>query len=209
MHPIQALAAAAASAALAAGAFGGPITVSLSTDSSDGTPAELLKADFTFDIVGSTLSLIVENRTDTNAGGEAYDLTAAYFNAPSGVTLSDFSGPADWSFKTGEKVGTFGKFGFAVSADITGGNFLLPGDAMTFTWTVSGASDPADLVSVLSVIPPGDRPRNVAAKFMRGPGDDSAFGAGGVEIPTVLVPLPTGAAMALAGGACLLVRRRR
>lgn len=204
MKPACLFAAAAAVLAAAGGVVAAPVTINLSTDSSDSTPASLLNASFTFDIVGSTLSLVVQNNTNTNPGGQSFQMDAAYFNAPAGVSLSAFSGPSDWSYLTNQAADGFGSFRFAVVADNPPANFLLAGGAFTFTWTVSGTSDPMDFVTELSTIPPGSKPRNAAAKFVRGVGDDSAFGAGGV-----LIPLPSAAMMAAGGLVLTLPMRRR
>jgi len=126
-----------------------------------------------------------------------------YFNGPDGVTLS-FDGAPGWSFLTDAVVGIFGIFDFGIT-DGQGGSQsqIFPGETDSFTFTIlTGAPTDVDFVTYFSTIPPGDTPAIVAAKFVGGPGDDSAFGAA-VPAPGVL------ALMGVAGLVAARSRRRR
>jgi len=170
----------------------------LSNVSSDETDAALLSASMAFSISGTTLTLTVTNNT---ADPNAYHMNELYFNAPDDVTLS-FNGVVGWTMLTDQSANGFGTFDFAL-IDGTGNDKdqIAPAESVDFTFAIlSGTPTMDDFVTLFSTLPPGDMAARVAAKFVRGPGDDSAFGAN-IPAPGVLALL---GAASLAGG-----RRRR
>ena len=56
---------------------------------------------------------------------------------------------------------------------------MVAGETFVFELTIAGVGtfDMSDFAIELSQAPPGDTTALVAAKFVNGPGDDSAFGA--------------------------------
>lgn len=172
--------------------------ITLSQFSSDETDPALLSASFDFAVSGSMLTLSVTN--DTLAPND-YLISAVYFNAPDGVTLS-FDGLTGWTFLTDQGADGFGRHDFAL-IDGQGQNpaQIGPGETVLFSFTIlAGSPTPQSILSSFSVIPPGNQPVVVAAKFRAGPGDDSAFGAS--------IPAP-GALPLVLGGIALVNRRRR
>ena len=173
--------------------------ISMSMFSSDETDPGLLNATLDFSVVGSVLTLTVTNTTDNNPFGFEFDINEIYFNAPDTVTLSLVNIPG-WSLQTDVMADGFGVFSFAL-IDGQGGNpaQITPGEIQVFTLNIT-AGTPAklDFVSIFSDPPPGDRGAPIAAKFVNGNGDDSAYGA---------VPAP--GVLALLGVAGLLSGRRR
>jgi len=189
-----------AGVALGIAPFATASLITLSDYSSDETDASVLDATFEFEVVGFTLTLTVTN--DTLAPSE-FKMNALYFNAPDDVTLS-FDGAPGWSFSTDAGTAAFGTFDFCIE-DGQGGSQsqIVPGETDSFTFTIlSGAPTDEDFVTYFSTIPPGDTEAIVAAKFVGGPGDDSAFGAS-VPTPGVL------ALMSIAGLVAGRPRRRR
>jgi len=176
--------------------------ISLSTHSSDETSAEVLKATFDFQVSGSTLTLTVANDTGDD---DAYFLNQVFFNAGPSVTSLSLTTPADgWTLQSDPGVGRFGRFDYGLIGGV--GNdpdMIAAGDSLVFTLAFTGAAAASDFTTFESDNPPGDVPSIVAAKFIRGPGDDSAFGA--------FSTLPTPGAlslMALAAASLLIPRRR-
>jgi hypothetical protein len=156
----------------------------LSDLSSDSTPAAVLDARFEFSISGSQLHLEVTN--DTTAPNE-YDITEIFFNARADIDLTPDGIPASWTFDTRDDIDLpdthadgFGVFDFMLWTE---GDGIEPGDGnagheeFVFNFTSSDPVGQIDFTNILSTIPPGDRPSLAAAKFKRGPGGDSAFGA--------------------------------
>jgi hypothetical protein len=77
---------------------------------------------------------------------------------------------------------------------------ILPGEQAIFTFDIEGEGfSDTSFTSDLSMIPPGEAGMWGAAKFIRGPDDDSAWGA---------TPEP-GALILLACGSLAVMRRRR
>ena len=172
--------------------------ITLSDASSDETPFNLLNATMEFEVVGNTLTLTV---TNTTADPNAYKINELYFNVPDGVTLS-FDGLPGWADAVNVMAAGFGTFDFAL-LDGQGGspNQILAGETVVFNFTITAGMPTKDQFVTLFSDPVGDGDAYiVAAKFVGGPGDDSAYG-GAVPAPGVL---------ALLGAACLVgVRRRR
>jgi hypothetical protein len=188
---------------LAAGAHASSIT--LSQASSDETDPAALDAVLMFDVLGGDpLSLTVTNDSD-------YTINEIFFNGSgnvTGVSLVSVSDGSSWAASTGPqgtKAGLFGSFDFAFSSD---GNTegLQSGESATFLFDIAGpcadamTCTMADFVGpdTFSAPPPATHLAQAAAKFVQGPGDDSAFGAGnGGGFPPVGVPEP--AALLLLG----------
>ncbi len=171
--------------------------INLSDASSDETDAGLLSATMDFEVIGNVLTLTVTNNT---ADPTAYKINELYFNVPDGVTLT-FDGLPGWSDATNVMVGLFGTFDFAL-LDGQGGspNQILAGETVEFTFTITLGSPDKDAFVTLFSDPVGDNDGwIVAAKFVGGPGDDSAFGAS----------IPTPGVLALLGAAGLVGSRRR
>lgn len=182
-------------------------TLELSNYSSDETPADLLDATLDFTVSGSILTLDVSNDT---ADPAEFDLRAIYFNVletsnVTGLTLLTQPGD-DWLLAMDEKAACFGTFDYGLlggvgSDDI---NQVLPGDTGTFTFEIAGSGPffDTDFTTAYSTNPPGNMSTLAAAKFVEGPGDDSAFGG------TVHTPEPTTVAL-MAMGCVAIVRQRR
>ncbi|MHC4217987.1 MAG: hypothetical protein ACYSU7_05970 [Planctomycetota bacterium] len=177
--------------------------LTLSTHSSDETPAADLLATFSFDVVGTTLTLTVTN--DTIAPNE-FNMNELYFNAPDGVGLTSITLPTDWTFDdTGSMADGFGVFDFALTNGMgeTDPGQIQPGESLVFTFMISGGADAKDFTSSFSFqSDPEGLSGIIAGKFVNGPGDDSAFGAH-VPAPGVL------ALMGVAGMIVARPRRRR
>jgi hypothetical protein len=179
----------------------GAITIPISGLSSDSTSAQALAATLEFEVSGSTLTLTVTNRTDGTGRGE-YKINRIYFNATSRVSALTLTSPAGWSLDTNaEGGGRFGRFDFAILGGVGQSSSQIDaGGSQTFILSISGNGpfSATDFTTELSRIPTGDTPSLVSAKFVQGPGDDSAFGAS--------VPEPAASAMML--GALLAASRR-
>ena len=183
-------------------------TLTLSDSSSDSTPASLLSATLDFsNPVGSQVTLTVTN--DTTAPNE-YFINFVYFNVTSdvtGLTLDSVTSSLDgaiggWSLNTSMAADGFGVFDYEL-ADGQGNDQdqIESGESVAFVFTFTGSNvDMSDFTTELSTIPPGDKPRLAAAKFVRGPGDDSAFGA--------VVPEPGTFALVAFGLTAMALRRR-
>jgi len=171
--------------------------IDLSGVSSDETDPALLSARLDFQVAGNTLTLTVTNNT---ADPFAYKINQLYFNVPDGVTLS-FDGLPGWSDALNVMVNGFGTFDFAL-LDGQGGspNQILAGETVVFNFTITaGAPTKGDFITLFSD-PVGDNDGYiVAAKFVGGPGDDSAYGA----------VLPAPGVLALLGAAAIVGSRRR
>ena len=166
--------------------------------SEPGVDPGVLDAMMEFSISGTTLTLTVTNNT---ADPDGFNMNELYFNAPDGVTLS-FDGSPGWSMATAVSIGMFGTFDFGLT-DGQGGSQsqIFPAEVVSFTFQItSGAPTMDDFVTNFSTIPPGDLRAIVAAKFVGGPGNDSAYGAATIPAPGVL---------ALLGAAGLVGGRRR
>jgi len=193
------------------------VLLTLSTHSSEADPGpELLNATLDFSVVGSVLTLTVDNQTDENPPGppsNAFNINQIYFNASTDVTglsLTGLSGTGnpdigEWATTFDRDNIRFDGFGdFDVSLiDGVGGNdnVVGPGDIFTFTFDILGSlpsySD-GDFI-FLSEQVDSHIISYAGAKFYDG-GDRSAKGATNVPEPATLCLLGLGG---------LLLRRRK
>lgn len=181
----------------------GAAEIELSLFSSDETPAEWLGALLDFTVSGNELTLTVSNNTDDPPA--AFEMSEIGFNATDEVTgLSLATGLDDWTLLFDQSPGAAHKmdgFGRFDARLLWGGNqtpTILPGEQAVFTFDIEGAGF-SDLSFVTDFSTPDPLSMIVAGKFIRGPDDDSAFGA---------TPEP-GALILLACGSMAAMRRRR
>lgn len=201
-------------------------TLGLSEFSSDSTDPQALAASFDFDVAGSTLTFTVTNLTDLadlQFGSGEYAMDAAYFNGSSDVTgltlLSATHSVAGdvagfWSLATKEsdrRADGFGVYDFALLNEKSSDHDsqIGAGESLVFVFDISGSGpfDMADFVQ-LSTIPPGHTQALAAAKFVRGPGGDSAFGAT-TQPDFPVIPEPGTLSLFALGVTGLAVWRRR
>lgn len=182
------------------------ITLSDFASNGGGAPtAEVLDAtlDFDVDLILNTLTLTVSN---TTVDPDLFQINRVYFNGGgnvTGLTMNAF--PGGWDFRKDTHADGFGVFDFALgSGNIngSGNSLILPGESLVFVFDIqkSGPILKADFILTLSMEPPGDVAMTHAAKFVRGPGDASGFGA---------VPAPGSLVLLGIAGALLTGRRRR
>jgi hypothetical protein len=193
-------------AALALSTSAGATPVTLSTHSSEANPGPaVLDATFDFSVAGTTLTLVATN--DTTAPDE-FNINQVYFNASSAVTDLTLESAehsvegdvkSDWlPLLTGVMVDGFGIFDFGMQEGV-GENtpsVIGPSESVTFVFSILGTEPFTDA----DFIQPSTDGYLAAAKFVSGPGDDSAFGA--------TIPEPS-TALLLASGLILLGARRR
>jgi hypothetical protein len=160
----------------------------LSDFSSDQTLANDLSATWEFSVVGDQLAITVTN--DTVAPSE-FNMNQLFWNgsaAPDAVMVSGF-GKFDFLLRNGQGE--------------TDPSLINPGETLGFMFTIFGGADAEDFATSFSVpSSPEGISVIIAAKFVNGPGDDSAFGAA-VPAPGVLALI--GVAGVIAGRP----RRRR
>jgi hypothetical protein len=187
---------------LLAGSAQAGTVLTLSDLSSDETNPDVLNATLVFSVLGSELTLAVTNDTPAVGG---FDIDAVYFNSTSEVQdlvlTPDVPG---WTLVHNEAADGFGRFDYALMT--ASGNDLLdlaPGESLTFTFEILGNGPFLEtcLTTDSSQIPPGEHPTLAAAKFMSGPGGDSAFGA--------VIPEPHTGLLILIGVGLLGRRKRR
>ena len=192
----------AAFAALVCSSVASATVLTLSTNSSDATSPSLLQATFNFTVAGNVLTLAVTNDTDNNAAGDQYNINMIYFNFGGSVTAVTVTAPliTGWSQVGPVMVDGFGMFDVGMENGVgeNDPDVITPGETVTFTFNLTGAGAKADFVGATSTLG-----FFIAAKFVAGPSDDSAFGA--------LIPLPMALPMGIAGliGVAFMGRRTR
>lgn len=171
-------------------------TVVLSTHSSDETDASVLDARFRFKIMGDTLELTVFNDTPTDGSG--YNINQIYFNSDAPVTgITADPAETGWSHNDGPSSSTkadgFGQFDYSIIDGVgqNSPNVINPGDSRTFTYDIAPNGSPFKAADFAEATVAGNFPFTVAAKFVSGPGGDSAFGASHFN------PIPAPAAVLL------------
>ena len=189
--------------------------LTLSEFSSDETPAARLTGSlaFTVDVDSDVLTLVVTNNT---VDPTDYFINQVYFSATPNVTgFGSTNLPSDWTVvfnENGEKANGFGYFDVALATSKRAAQ-VGPGEALTFTFDLAGTGfDEANFVTELS-----DRGHPAAlgaAKFVRGPCDDSAFGSAYIvgTPPTpvdLIIPEPLTLTACLVGFAAVALRVRR
>jgi hypothetical protein len=176
--------------------------ITLSSASSDETPAADLDATFDFSVVGSTLTLVVTNDT---TDPDEFNINEIYFNASDtsmhsveGNVMMDWSSGMPPGLKTDIMADGFGVFDFGLTNMMgeTDPSIIWPTEFVTFTFTIGGTGPfaPSDFIA------PSSLGYTAAAKFVNGPGDDSAYGA---------VPEPSTALLLAFGLVGLATGRRR
>ncbi len=165
----------------------------LSDVSSDETPASVLDALLTFSVTGDVLTLTVTN--ETSAPSE-FNINQVYFNATDNVTgLTLDPDVPGWRLFTEEKAGKLGTHDFALIGPVGNGDpdLIVPLESVDFVFDITGLGpfSDSDFTTEFSEIPTGDTPTLAAAKFVNGPGDDSALGG--------VVPVPGAALLAVFG----------
>jgi hypothetical protein len=164
----------AAVALLAFGSSASATTVTLSTVSSDGTPASQLDASLDFSVAGNDLTLTV-----TNTGSDGFNLNQVYFNGSGLVTSLSLTSAthnvagvitAAWSpVEVGSSADGFGTFNFALTDGVgeTNPNVLNDGESIVFVLAITGAGGYADADFIVA----NGSGYLAAAKFTNGPPD--------------------------------------
>ena len=171
--------------------------IPLSEFSSDSTPADILDAAVEFSIVDSELTVVLSNLTDGPDDGEdnGFDIMSLFFNVTDNIMdLTLTNPPTGWTLYSNSKrtkAGGFGKFDYAlIDSRGSDSNHVDGESSETFTLTLTNdgsEASPLDFCTDLSSIPPGNNAMLLAAKFVRGPDDDSAFGGNNAPEPATIV----------------------
>ncbi len=158
--------------------------ITLSDESSDFTDPTKLGATLDFSVSGNTLQLVLTNLTSPS-----YNILSVYWNASDVVsglvlTFADHSVAGDvtedWMpVETGQMADGFGTFDFALIDGVgeTNPNIIGSGESITFLMTISGTCADTTSCDMNDFVVANDDGWIGAAKFVNGPGDDSAFGA--------------------------------
>lgn len=196
-------------------------TITLSSVSSDATPASQLDATLSFDVgdfdlgnAGDELRIVLHNPSAGEGGDALFNVNEIYFNAAANVTaLTLLSAThsvngdvfAAWQpVENATAANGFGIFDFALTDGVGEMNpaIVMPGQSVTFILDIAGTG-PFDMSDFIEANAMG---YTAAAKFVNGPDDpenpgmeDSAFGA---------VPEP-GTALLVGLGLVTLGLRRR
>lgn len=191
-------------AAISLSVSAGATQVTLSSVSSDVTPASILDATFDFSVAGMNLTVVVNNDT---AAPYAFNINEMFFNVSGAVTnvmltsavhSAEGNVASDWMTpRTDWMVDGFGEFdhGLTNRAGENDPSIIGPAEYVTFVFGISGTGPLTDA----DFIQPNANGYLAAAKFVNGPGDDSAWGT---------VPEPS-TALLLASGLLLLGGQRR
>ena len=179
-------------------------TLELSQFSSEpGVDPSLLSATMDFSVAGSTLTLTVTNNTLVP---NEFNINRVYFNASDSVgNLVSSSLPAGWAVDFNMNANGFGIFDFELNHGPPQGHnhhLITPGGSKVYSFTFDGIGfSVKDFTTELSAQFDSNMLMVVAAKFVQGPGDASAFGA--------TVPEPGVIALLGIAGAMGVGRRRR
>jgi hypothetical protein len=166
----------------------GSMIETLSEASSDSTPAERLNATLAFDVIGDVLRLTATNLTQEPLD---YYINQIFFNATPNVTGLTLTEPSGWSLRfdeDGNRASPFGEFDVGLFGGVGNSPYeVAPGESLIFTMLICGSGPFADsdFVSETSYVWGGQLPSLAAAKFIRGPGDDSARGNAAPEPATL------------------------
>ena len=181
-------------ALLFTGVVNAAFVVVLSDESTDSTPADVLDATVVFDVIGgNTLELSVTN--DTTAPDD-FNINEVFWNASSSVssltlTSATHSSAGDvfsaWTPVETPSVptGGFGVFDFALTGNVgeTDPSLIQPGEDVVFLMTITGSCAATLSCTSSDFFAGSSEGYLVAAKFVNGPRDDSAFGATLVPVP--------------------------
>jgi hypothetical protein len=170
-----------------AASSGSASTIFLSDESSDETPAAVLDATLDFMVIGGdTLQLTATN--DTTAPDE-FNINLIAWNASgdvSGLTLltavHSVEGNVldEWEpLETDQMVNGFGDFGFVLDNGVgeTHPTVIGPTENIVFTLQIAGLCADTFSCSMGDFVFAQENGYIAAAKFVNGPGDDSAWGA--------------------------------
>ena len=178
--------------------------LTLSEFSSDETPPGWLTGSLTFTVAGDVLTLVVANNT---VDPTDYFINQVYFSATSNVTgFGSTNLPSDWTVvfnENGEKANGFGYFDVALATSKRAAQ-VGPGEALTFTFDLAGTAPFADADFAAELSDRGHPAALGAAKFVRGPGDDSAFGSAEYIVVTPPTPVDLTVPEPLTLTACLV-----
>ncbi|MDX1384158.1 MAG: PEP-CTERM sorting domain-containing protein [Thermoanaerobaculia bacterium] len=220
--PVMAAAAFAAGLALAPAAHAITMTLSQFSSEPGDSPASVLDATVDFDITGANEVTIT--LTNDTGGATSYDMNGLAFNVSDDITsltlvsaTHSVNGDvlSGWDLETAgptqsTKFDGFGIYDYAL-LDGTGNSPAQPGpgESVVFVLSITGTGpfDMLDFRELSSQTGEGDANlAYVAAKFVEGPNDFSAYGSSRDE-PFVPVPEPTTAT--LLGTALLLLGASR